>query len=267
MSKILKNLLADYGYNLVALPKADIKPLALLSEEADSVNALGNSLEELFEIDEVAPPQVSRNIQVSDLFGSTSVSYEARSGISVLHWLLDKLKMGKLEGKASFDSNKILTIKYENVLEDKVNLLDLDNFLSGSAPNDKRFNTYRQRLENSELYVISSILKSNAFTVTLEDKNGTTLDLDATIKGILEVGANVQTNKQNAITIKNENESPLVFAFKAQRLLYIIKEWWDLFNKDQAVLRIRIQTGIVLKDESNYPAIILKPLSNADIPL
>src|ERR1700759_834145 len=40
MSKLLKNLLADYGYNVVALPKEDIKPLQLLCKDGDGVIAL-----------------------------------------------------------------------------------------------------------------------------------------------------------------------------------------------------------------------------------
>ncbi len=259
MAKILENLLADYGYNIVALPKADIKPLMLLAVEGDAVASLGNSLTDLFDIDETPPPQLFKDVETSDLTGSTAVSYEAGGGLSVLDWLLDKLKMGKLEGKVNFDNNKVLTIKYEKVLEDKINLLDLDNFMSGSLPSKNKFNTYKTRLENSELYVINSVLKSNAFSVTIEDKNGSTAEVAATVKGILNANANFTSNKDNTLTIKNENENPLVFAFKSQRILYDKKEWWQFFKKESAGFTIKNQTGLVLKDESAYPTIRLEP--------
>jgi len=257
MNKIIRNFLADYGYNVVALPKADLAPLILLSEESGSVSSLDSPITDLFTATQGAVPEVIRNVQASAVEGAASVQYEADAGVSVLDWLMAKLHLGKLEGKLTFDGHKILHLSYEKVLEDKVNLVKLDYFITGSAPAAAEFNTFRPRLENSELYVISSVLKSNSFTVTVEDANGAQVDIAASIKGILGATQNITTSGKNSISIKNDSAVPLVFAFKAQQIIYNKKEWWQFFKKEIAGFTIRNKEGIIMRGDNAYPTVSL----------
>src|SRR5579863_814063 len=116
MNKIVRNFLADYGYNVIALPKADITPLTLLSEESGSVSSLDSPITDLFPQAQAPLPELTKDVQASAVEGAASVKYEADSGISVLDWLLAKLHLGKLDGKLTLDGNKILNLTYENVL-------------------------------------------------------------------------------------------------------------------------------------------------------
>lgn len=266
MNNILKNLLADHGYNAIALPKLGIQPLQLLVEDDNSVSAIGN-LVDIFAVENVFPPLVAPDGEVANLTGKLSVSYEAKAGLNVLDWLLEKLHMGKLGLKANLDSDKVVTITYGNVKEDKIKLTDLDNFLSGSAASKTKFNTYRAKLEDGELYVINAVLKSNAFTVTIEDKHNNTVGINATIQGILGANANFSHTGDNSVTIKNETTSPLVFAFKAQRILYDKKKWWELFSDKEAGFTIKNQQGLVLLDESRYPTVPLEIAADKDTDL
>lgn len=254
MSNLLKNLLADYGYNLVALPRVEINPLLLLTEEDGNINPLGSSVTDMFDDDEVAKPMIFKNESVTDIAGSTGASYDASGGVNILEQLLTKLNLGKLKGDIKFDNNKILTIKYENVLEDRVNLLDLDAFISGSTPSKKKFNAYKVKLENSELYVINSVLKSNSFSVTIENKDGSKADVETTIKGILDVNGSFSNTISNQFTLKNPGQNHLVFAFKAQQIMYDKKEWWQFFKKESAGFTIKAKTNIVFMDESEFPS-------------
>lgn len=160
-----------------------------------------------------------------DISGDSSVSFEAEGGINVLIWLLQKLKMGKLAGNLKIDAASQVHISYENVTEDKVFLLDLDNFISGSEPQKKQFNTFKEKLENSELFVINSILKSNSFSVSAADQNGHSLDIKGTIKGVVDAKVEVSKQKNNAILLKYDEADPIIFAFKAQRIIYDIEKW------------------------------------------
>ena len=55
--------------------------------------------------------------------------------------LLEKLKMGKLSAKLKLDATNTVTISYQNIKEDKVDLLKLDNYISESEPSKQQFNT------------------------------------------------------------------------------------------------------------------------------
>src|SRR5688572_16946027 len=124
MSKILKNLLVDYGYNVIALPKSDISPLLLLCKDDNNVvTSLDSSITTLFTSSEEAPPPLISKAVACDVAASTSVTFDSDTGISLLSWLLDKLKMGKLDAKLNLDQNKVLPVKYENVQEDKIDLV------------------------------------------------------------------------------------------------------------------------------------------------
>jgi len=270
MSKLLKNFLADYGYNIVALPKTDIKPLFLLCQEADSVSPLESSLSELFTSDELALPTVMNNNATADVIGSTAVSFDSETGVSVLSWLLDKLKLGKLQGKMNLDSNKVLTFKYEQVKEDKIDLVKLDGYLSTAAPVTKGFNTFKTKLMNSELYVINSVLKSNTCTLTIEDKGGASAEVEATIKGIAEISQNIKSNSSNSVTITNPGTELLVFAFKAQHILYKKANFWDkLFGAGEGVgaFTIKNETGLVYKGPEDYPTEHLGVLDGSSVDL
>ena len=260
MAKVLKNLLSGYGYNLVALPKADIAPLLLLYKNEDFLSSLDGKLDNFFYIGEKELPELIVNNTVAGIEGSTVITYDAEGGLSILDSLLSKLNMGKLGGKLKLDSNDTITIKYEDPKEDKVSLLALDNYISTSNPSKKKFTTYQEKLEDSELYVVNAVLKSNSFSVTVEDSNGQEVDVEATIKGILDASTNVIRNKKNFITLKNTNDTPLVFAYKAQQILYEPAAWWQFFTKEKAKFRIKDQKGEILKGEDDFPT---KPLLHA----
>src|SRR5690349_12644653 len=155
MAKVLKNLLSDYGYNLVALPKADIAPLLLLYKKPDSLGSLDSQLKKLFGTGNKSYPSTTKDVEVSDIEGSAVVTFDAGAGVSMLDWLLGKLNMGKLSAQTKFDGGNEVTISYQNVKEDKVDLLDLDNYISESIPQTEKLNTYKEKLEDGELYVIN----------------------------------------------------------------------------------------------------------------
>ncbi|MEO6683681.1 MAG: hypothetical protein ABIN48_12740 [Ginsengibacter sp.] len=259
MAKVLKNILSDYGYNLVALPKEDISPLMLLYKNDQSVSSVESTVDNLFAIADAPLPVVTKNKTVTNIDGNASVIFDSEGGISMLDWLLKTLKMGKFSAKTEIDATHKVKITYENVKEDKVDLLALDNFISGSDPVEGKFNSFKEKLKDSELYVINNILKSNSFSIAVEDSNGTKVDIDATIKGIVDANVNISRNKNNDITLKNTNsDTYIVFAFKSQQIKYDQKKWWQLFKKNDAKFRIIDKQGVVLRSEDKYATQSLK---------
>jgi hypothetical protein len=253
MAKVLKSLLTDYGYNLVALPKEDISPLLLLYKNDNGVSSVENYLQKLFAIADSPPPIVVKDKLVAGIQGAANITFDADAGVDMLDWLLQKLKMGKLSGKLKLDAASTVNISYENITEDKVGLLELDDFISGSEPDTSHFNTFKQKLKDSELYVVNAVLKSNSFSVSITDQNGQQGKLEATLKGIVDANVDVRHNNDNTITLKHDNAIPIVFAFKAQRILYDQNKWWQFFKKDEAGFHIKDQQGVILKSESDFP--------------
>ena len=250
MAKVLKNLLTDYGYNLIALPKEDIAPLMLLYKNGSSVSAVESTVDNLFTITDAPLPVIRKDKVVTSIEGGASVIFDAEAGVSILDNLLKKLKMGKVSAKAEIDSTHKVKITYENVKEDKVDLLSLDSFISGSDPVEGKFNAFKEKLENSELYVINNVLKSNSFSISVEDATGAKVDFEATVKGIVDAGVDISRNKNNEIMLKNTNaDTYIVFAFKAQQIQYDHKKWWQFFKKDEAKFHIRDQQKVILLGE------------------
>ncbi|MDT0687019.1 gasdermin [Autumnicola psychrophila] len=258
MSKVLKNALSQYGYNLVALPKEGIVPLLLLYKNKKDVSSSGNNLDKLFAIADSPPPIVSENNTTLSLQQNSTVSFDGKAGINILDWLLHKLKMGKLSGEFNMNHINSLEISYQNVLEDHVSLLELDNFISGSEPEVEQFNTFKEKLKDSELYVINSLLKSNSFSISALNGNGQKVDLEATIKGIVDADVNIERSKKDHVVLEHKNATPIVFAFKAQRIIYDHKKWWQFFKKGDAKFRIKDEQDVVLKGDSDFPTQSLK---------
>lgn len=262
MAKVLKNLLSDYGYNLVALPRQDIAPLMLLYKNGDAVSAAESTLQKLFKTADAPPPELIKDKIVTSINGNATVIFDSDAGFSMLDKLLQALKMGKLSAKTSLEALHKITITYENVLEDKVDLLDLDNFISGADPIKEGFNTFRTKLEKCELFVINNILKSNSFSISAEDATGAKLDIEATVKGVVDANVDISKNKNNAITLKHSNTATyIVFAFKAQKIIYDHKKWWQFFKKEDAKFHIKDEQGIILKGEEDFPTV---PLQQGD---
>lgn len=253
MVKVLKNLLSDKGYNLIELPKEDIAPLLLLYKNGNDVSSVESPVQRLFKTGDSAPPVIIKDKIVIDVEGVANITYDANGGVEILDWLLKKLNMGQLAGKLKLDGTNTVKICYEDVTEDKVSLLDLDNFITMGQPDITGFHTFKEKLQDSELYIVTAILKSNTFSVVVEDENGQQVNVDATIKGVLDARVDISHNKNNAITLKHEGIVPLAFAFKAQQILYNQKQWWQFFKSEEADFHLKDLKGTTLKSEVDFP--------------
>ncbi len=252
MAKVLKNLLSDKGYNLIELPKEDIAPLLLLYKNGNDVSSVESPVQRLFKTGDSAPPTVIKDKTVSDVEGVANITYDAKGGVEILGWLLKKLKMGNLCGKLKLDKTSTVKICYENVTEDKVSLLDLDNFITMGQPDLTGFYTFKEKLQDSELYIVTATLKSNTFSVVVEEENGQQVKIDATLKAVLDASVDVSHNKDNAMTLKHKGIVPLVFAFKAQQILYTQKRWWQFLKSEEADFHLKDLKGITLKGEEDF---------------
>src|SRR6478735_3685112 len=111
--------LTNLGYNMVAWPKTGIQPLALLYKTDNGVSAVEADLDELFKPGDAAPPQIKAGGIASDIKGAAELTFDAKGGINILDWLLNKLKLGKMSAGIALNDSYVVTVSYLNVKEDK----------------------------------------------------------------------------------------------------------------------------------------------------
>lgn len=254
---IIKNLLKEHGYSLVALPKADISPLQLLSKETGYVSFLGGTVQTLFTADEAGVPHVERDAEVNSIQGETSLSFDLEGGISFLENIFKVIginhtyKLGSLKGSTNLKNADSVVFSFSNPKEDRIDLLGLDKFLNGSIPQEKAFKSYVKRLKESDLYVISAVLKSTDFSIEVFDSNATYVDISADVKSIVDVDGKVSRDRDSEYKIQYKGDKPFVFALKAVQVLYDKPKWFEFWNKEEAYFRIKNQESLVVRgDES-----------------
>ncbi|MEZ4884528.1 MAG: hypothetical protein R3E32_07380 [Chitinophagales bacterium] len=253
MNNTIQNLLKSKGYGLVAYPKAQIKPLDLHIKADHHYESLDSSLVLLFEPDEAPRPRV--NEEAASISGQEMFKMEASAGINFLEGIFQKLKLSdtKILFHAAANKNLQLVYQFNNVLEDKVEHLDLDNYLSGAIPLENEFRTYMKKLKNSELYVLTAVLKSNSMTIHLEDNNGQQVQLEGAFSELAKANVHFKRDKQFGYTLQSPEGIPLVFAYKAVQILYNQKKWFEFWKSEDAHFTINNQTGPVIRGMDDFP--------------
>jgi hypothetical protein len=101
------------------------------------------------------------------------------------------------------------------------------------------------------------VLKGDNIAVKIEGNKGIDISADATIKGILDANASIDRKANNSVTLnyKTENDQPMIFAFKAQQIIYEKKSFW---RSEPAHFRIKEQKGVVLMTPEEIPTIPLQ---------
>jgi hypothetical protein len=127
---------------------------------------------------------------------------------------------GNLGIQASYSQARTATIAFDDVLEDRVNAIDVDRDL-GDADVDPFDITSRKLLDADKLYVVTAVVKSTKMKITANDSNDAALKVDVPVVQ-QAVGANVTVSASNTskTQISYEGKIPLVFGFQAIQLLF-----------------------------------------------
>jgi len=258
MNKEVSRVLKEKGYNVVRLPKADIESLDLLVKEESGLSSLGAKFELLFEpAVSVAPPVL---VDVADIQGQDIIQFNGSLGLAFLNSFsgFSESLEANLKTKLEASNNARVSFSFKDIKEEKVNLLDLDNFLSGAIPVEGQFRTYSKKLRKSELFIITSVLKSNSISVSINKDNGQSVGLD--VEAADTVNANLDLNRnisQEVEVFSVANSAPLTFAFKAVKIIYDNKKWYQFWKKDEISFTIKNEVGADLLGEEDYPVIEL----------
>ncbi len=212
--------LNSLGYLVVLLPKADVRPLQLYEVQGKKLHRLGELTSLLTAGSEIIVPAVDTNLPASNISGQVTSTLSIGVGLSVLGSFLGAMGGSTLGLRAQYSTAKTVTFEFHDVLEDRVDVILLDQYLADADVNP--YSTYvGTLLEASVLAVTTNTIKSHKITMEAKDASGMALALSIpAIQGV--VGGNVQVSCATAMSsrLTYEGPMPLIFGFQARQLFY-----------------------------------------------
>lgn len=212
--------LKAFGYSVVRLPRTDIRPLQLVVREDTRLTRLGDLVTVLQPGDRVALPVLKQNIAAANISGGRTRDLSIGVGLTILGNVIGAMGGSKLGLDAGYRRAKTITFEFADVLEDRVDLADVDQYL-GDADISAFSHHLAQLLESDAVYVTTSTIKTSRFIVQAKDSDGVELDVEVPeIRGVVGGTVKVAATGGSSSKVVYEGTVPLVFGFQAARLYY-----------------------------------------------
>lgn len=212
--------LQKLGYCAIRLPKTDVKPLQMLVKQGKDLTRIGELSTVLVAGSNIEVPSIIENTSTANISGRRTSNLSIGIGLSIMATIISAMGGATLGLDGQYQQAKTITFEFYDVLEDRIDVAQLDQFLSDADVNP--FSTYvAELLDADEIYVITSVIKSKKFAVDAQTTDGTTLTI-----GIPEVqqivGGNIKVGTQAGARslITYEGNVPLAFGFQAVKLYY-----------------------------------------------
>lgn len=212
--------LKSFGYSVVRLPRTDIRPLQVLVKEGTRLTRLGDLVAVLKPGEQVALPVVKADIPAANISGERTRDLSIGVGLSILGNVIGAMGGSKLGLDVGYKNAKTATFEFADVLEDHVDLIDVDQYLS-DADISAFSHHAAQLLEADAVYVTTSVIKTKKFIVQAKQSDGVTLDVKVPdIQGVVGGNVKVSTTGGTSDKVLYEGAVPLVFGFQAARVYY-----------------------------------------------
>lgn len=233
--KKLTGLLKQKGHNAVLHPREGIAPLTLLAKSGKFLKEVG-TLSDLI-ISDRSYPAVVKDQVAAGLTGERSSELDLDAGLDFLSNIFSGfgLPIDKLSLKPAFKKTKKIVFSFANVKEDKVIEIALDKYISaGKADTDAK--VFKKKLYKNDLYIITSVFKSDNFSVESFSESDHSVEVDLPkIEGLFSADLDVNYKGESKSATSYKGQKELVFAFRAVRLIYDKQELEDLKNTNIAM--------------------------------
>ena len=115
---------------------------------------------------------------------------------------------------------RTVTFQFDDVLQDAINIIHLDKFLSDALVNGLAQRT-AEMLEADFLYVVTATLKGKSCTIEAKNSNEASVEVNVPeLEGIVGGDVKVSGNRENATKVTFEGGIPLVFGVQAVHLIF-----------------------------------------------
>lgn len=209
------SLLKQFEYNVVRLPRTEIRPLQILEKQGNSLAVLGD-LDDFFQAGNVPLPEVSPDKQATFMNGQKTKALKLSVGLSLLGGIIGAMTGTQVKLGVGYQKASSLVFEFDDVKVNDIKQIDLSKFLLAATAVPGIF---AKQLENDELYIINSIVKSKRFTVDAVGSSGNSVDVDVPIiQQVVGGSVGVKTEGTSKSKITYEGTIPLTFGIQALRM-------------------------------------------------
>lgn len=209
--------LKDFSYNVVRIPRTGIRPLQLLVKRGNDLTFLGE-ITELFRPGGVPVPALGPDEQAAFINGKRSRDLELSVGLSLLGGIIGAMTGTKLDVGVGYKRAKAVAFEFNDVKQSQISQIQLSRFLT-AATIDSSAGPPARMLEEDQVYVITSTIKSTKFTTEATAAGGVAVNVDVpVIQQIVGGRAQVNTAGTSQAKVTYEGAAPLIFGFQAVRL-------------------------------------------------
>lgn len=207
-------MLTDYGYCTVRLPRVGLGPLTLVAQEDGGSLKLFGRLAKQLPATEEALPEIQVGRRVANLSGRHTGKFGASIGLDLLGSVAQVLGGSTLGLGLAYKSAKSLSFEFSDVLEDSASLGDLDVYMASVTPPSGLI--ARKYIDQGRMYVVLSTLSAKTLTVSADFSRDTKVELEAPqLHGLVTVDLGVSGEQARTWTVSYTSEQPLVFGFMA----------------------------------------------------
>jgi hypothetical protein len=216
----LLNLLQPLGYCVVRLPRADLRPLELLSARRRDLDRLGE-LTTVLNVDDVSlVPQIAYDRPVANISGKRTGSLSMGLGLGLLGNIVAAMGGSPTSLEAAYRGARSISFELMDVLEDRTEVARLDQYLA-TADIDPKSRHVGALFESDRLYVTTATLKSASIRVTGQRASGGRLHLSVPeLQAAVGADVSLAAHGTDGSTIDYRGTQALVFGFQAIQLFY-----------------------------------------------
>ncbi len=212
--------LKSFGYNVIRLPRAEILPLQIFVGKKKTSELLGDLSTVLKPNGTIDYPAIKKDTNAATINGQKTSDLSVGLGLNILGNIIGAMGGGKLGLDVGYKQAKKVQFSYTDVLEDSIQITELDKYLA-NADVDPSSRHVGELLEADDIYVITSVIKTNKITVEAKQPNNVEAKVEVpVIKEVVGGSVAVTSNNQNDSSLTFAGQTPLVFGFKAVRLFY-----------------------------------------------
>lgn len=222
---ILTKILRKYRWNAVIQPRQGIAPLMIATKVQGELETRGE-LEQLFSHSASKYPEPFKNQKQADIVkeikAKRSSKISIHAGLDMLSNIFSgfgtKVKRSELE--MAFEGAQNIVFSFQNVKMDLIHETELVQYLDGGYTKPDA-SLFEELLFGDKIYVITKILKSNK--ISIESYNSNEQEIEVKLPELNELlgsDITIQNENKRSTIIGKESRNPLVFGFRAVRLIY-----------------------------------------------
>ena len=212
--------LKEFGYSVVRLPMADLAPLQLLMETGRDLERLGTLSTVLTPAPHVGLPRIRRGLPAPSISGRRTGNLDVSVGLSLLSGVIAAMGGSPIGLDDTYRLAHTITFEFRDVTEDSVEVVDLDQYLSGARVS-RPSSHVAALLDADDLYVTTAVVKSRTLTVEARDERGGSLSVQLpALEHVTDGRVAITHAGDDSSAIVYTGTAPLGFGFRAVRLFY-----------------------------------------------